>query len=221
MPNTVNGTSDIIWDWNGTLLDDVHTCVASLNAVLSRRGLPTVTCQKYREIFCFPVKDYYKKIGLDFTVEDWDLLAAEYNDTYANKSRNTPLREGTVDTLTQMHEHGIRMSVLSAANLALLEDMLEERNIRHFFAHIYGLSNLYAESKLELSRMLRDALNNTNGNMILIGDTTHDYDVALELKCKCVLITGGHQTTERLRQCNCAIVSSMSEIMETSLALLS
>ena len=51
----------IIWDWNGTLLNDVKLCADIMNNLLKTRSLPTITLEKYREIFTFPVKDYILK----------------------------------------------------------------------------------------------------------------------------------------------------------------
>ena len=57
----------VIWDWNGTLLDDATACVAAINALLERRLLPQVTHQQYLDIFDFPVRNYYLQLGFDFS----------------------------------------------------------------------------------------------------------------------------------------------------------
>lgn len=44
----------IIWDWNGTLFDDVDICVDNINWLLKKYNLPEITKEKYREIFTFP-----------------------------------------------------------------------------------------------------------------------------------------------------------------------
>ena len=51
----------IIWDWNGTLLNDVWLCIEIMNEMLENRNLPSITYDKYREIFDFPVQRYYEK----------------------------------------------------------------------------------------------------------------------------------------------------------------
>ena len=51
----------ILWDWNGTLLDDVEVCIESMNSMLSKRKKPLLTREHYKEIFTFPVIDYYRK----------------------------------------------------------------------------------------------------------------------------------------------------------------
>ena len=48
----------IIWDWNGTLVNDAFLCVQIVNQILSERDLSTVDIRFYRENFCFPVNQY-------------------------------------------------------------------------------------------------------------------------------------------------------------------
>ncbi|MGN1100061.1 MAG: HAD family hydrolase, partial [Christensenellales bacterium] len=56
----------IIYDWNGTLLDDTAMCHDMLNELLDSHGLPAVSMEKYRQIFTFPIKKYYERAGFDF-----------------------------------------------------------------------------------------------------------------------------------------------------------
>ena len=62
----------IIWDWNGTLLDDVELCINSMNLLLKERNLQALTIDRYREIFTFPVKEYYQKAGFNFKTENFE-----------------------------------------------------------------------------------------------------------------------------------------------------
>ena len=85
----------IIWDWNGTLLDDLQACVDSINVLLKVRKLPAITREQYLDVFDFPVRDYYLKLGFDFTKDDWNEVAKDYHKEYAVTSIKSPLRDGT------------------------------------------------------------------------------------------------------------------------------
>ena len=56
----------IIWDYNGTLLNDLSIGVECINRMLTKRELPLLTTESYREVFTFPVKKYYELVGFDF-----------------------------------------------------------------------------------------------------------------------------------------------------------
>lgn len=205
----------VVWDWNGTLFDDASACVETLNIILERRNLPGVTLEEYREVFRFPVKEYYELLGFDFSVEDWDGMAREFHDVYEKKASIMPLRAGIVDVLRSLRAAGMPMSVLSASETNFLEKALVEKAIREFFEGVYGLSDIYAGSKHDAGMRLISDLRVPAGTILLIGDTTHDYEVARGLGCQCLLITGGHQAENRLRQCACRVISDAGMLLET------
>lgn len=211
--STHTGTHHIIWDWNGTLFDDIAACVGSINLMLEKRGLPTLSRERYRSIFGFPVRDFYPKIGFNLNVEDWDQVAREYHDTYLELSRTTPLRAGGRALLERIHSDGMSMSLLSASEQSILDDMVNDRDVRAYFAGVYGLDNLHAVSKLDLGRRLLSDLSVRPHTALLIGDTTHDYDVASALGCGCLLLAGGHQAEHRLAACGCPVTSDLDEVL--------
>ncbi len=204
----------VIWDWNGTLLDDVSACVLSLNDILSGRGLKCVSIEDYQAEFDFPVKSFYTKLGLNFEQEDWDALAREYHNLYGSYAENTPLRKGIAEVLDHISNLGIEMSVLSACETSILERMLKQREIDSYFRQVSGLHNLYAESKIDIGKELISTLPVASANTLLVGDTTHDFEVAGELNCHCILVAGGHQSSNRLEACGCPLVSEPGDITE-------
>ena len=202
----------IVWDWNGTLLDDTSACVAALNRMLEKRRLPPVDIRQYQETFGFPVKDYYLTLGFDFARDNWDDVAREYHDFYAITSASVPLRAGAVELLQRLRDRGMPMSILSACELSILEQMLAARGIRSFFEQVRGLSNLFATSKVGIGRALLADIHLPADQVLLIGDTLHDHEVAQELGCKCLLVNGGHQAEHRLAGCACDIVSDLHDV---------
>ena len=81
----------IIWDWNGTLLDDVGICLQSINSMLKERKIDELSRHKYKRVFTFPVIDYYRKVGFDFNQENWEKVAMEFMDRYFAKLPCCPL----------------------------------------------------------------------------------------------------------------------------------
>jgi phosphoglycolate phosphatase len=189
----------ILWDWNGTLLDDVDACVGAINRMLDPRRLPRIDTAGYRMIFDFPVKSYYERLGFDLGTEDWDAVAVEFHDHYNELARLAPLRGGIAEVLAAMREAAVPMSVLSACEGSILNRMLAERGIHDRFRHISGLDNLHAASKLENGRALLREIRLPPQDILLIGDTNHDHDVASAIGIRCVLLGGGHQHESRLR----------------------
>lgn len=203
----------IIWDWNGTLLNDVQACVDAINVLLERRRMPVVSRQRYLDVFDFPVRNYYLTLGFDFSRDDWQSVAHEYHEVYARTSATAPLRDGTGAFLAALHARGIRNSVLSACETGLLRRMIAERGILASFDHVYGLSDLYAHSKLDLGHALLREADLDPAHTLLVGDTTHDHAVASALGLPCLLMTGGHQADHKLAPCGCPLVPDYDRIL--------
>jgi phosphoglycolate phosphatase len=204
----------VIWDWNGTLLDDARACVVAINTLLERRKLPRISLRQYLNVFAFPVRDYYLQLGFDFSREDWSSVAEEYHAVYAVASAPAPLRKGAAALLKRLQAKGVTLSILSACELTLLRRMLEERGIRGLFHHVYGLSDLYAHSKVDLGHTLVNTVGTPRGEALLVGDTTHDFEVAQAIGVPCLLMTGGHQSAAKLRACGCPVVTDLDAVWE-------
>ena len=189
----------ILWDWNGTLLDDTAASIGALNALLRRRGLPTVGRAWYRAHFAFPVRNFYAACGVDLAREDWDALAREYHEDYAAlpKRLNAEARAA----LTCVRSSGGGQSIISALRQDLLDAAVDACGLGGFFDFVYGVNSLDGESKLARARALLHRLpaRATAGGVVLIGDALHDREVAAALGIGCVLCAQGGHSAARLR----------------------
>lgn len=145
-----NKYEHVIWDWNGTLLDDVWLAIAVMNNILRKRNLIEINSRRYKEIFDFPVIKYYTLLGFDFRKEQFTQLASEFVDEYNSRCLECNLFSGAKKTLQIICDSKITQSILSASNQAFLIKTVEEYGIEHLFEKIMGLDNNYAESKIDL-----------------------------------------------------------------------
>ncbi len=203
----------VIWDWNGTLLDDKWLCIESINRLLERRNLPPITMEIYDRIFGFPVRDYYQKAGFDFNREPFEVPALEFIQLYDAKKSECRLQPGAREVIEEMHRSGCRQYLLSASETLILNELVRLHGISEYFVKIKGLDNHYAQGKTDLGRDLLQEINPEPGFVVMIGDTCHDEEVALELGIPCILFDGGHFTRERLKACSSRIISSLEELI--------
>lgn len=205
--------TDIIWDFNGTILDDVSAGILSVNKLLSDRGLPTI-CDKdyYRSVFTFPIIEYYRALGFDFDVEPYEVLAPLWVAEYLKNSKNSTLKEGFFEALESFACLGLRQHVLSATECSMLRKQLLELGIDTHFDSICGLDNIHASSKTALALRWRDE--HPNAVPLFIGDTEHDFETAKAIGCDCALVCDGHQSKERLMSCEGAyLFDSLSDFL--------
>lgn len=204
--------STIIWDWNGTLLNDVDSSIETMNELLNRRHLPQLTKEQYKNIFGFPVFDYYQELGFDFEEESWVDVAAEFMDGYHAKESSFELFNYSIDILSYFKERGYRQYILSAMKTSSIEKMLNHYKINQFFDGIYGLDHHYADGKIQLGQELIHNQELSPSNCIMFGDTIHDAKVADNLGFNCTLVSQGHQSYERLKSTDYTVIQELSEL---------
>lgn len=203
----------IIWDFNGTLLDDVEIGIQTVNRLLEKRNLKTIkNAEEYRNVFCFPVKEYYRKLGFDFDAEGYDVLAEEWVGQYLSIVDDAPLRDGVLDVLKRLDSAGFDQIILSATESAMLKKQLRSLDIDKYFSDILGLDNIYAHSKAEIARLW--ARENSPVNALMIGDTAHDREVAAYAGFDCILVANGHQPKETLIACGVPVIESIGEVID-------
>ncbi len=202
----------IIWDFNGTILDDVQTGIDSVNLLLRNRNLPEIPdADAYRNVFGFPIRDYYQRLGFDFTKEPYEEVAVEWVEAYLRNVPQAPLCSGVLETLAFFRANQVSQVVLSATKLEMLENQLQQLGIRHYFEVVMGLDNIYATSKAQLSIDWKQR--HPNKSMLMIGDTIHDFEVAKLMGAACILVEGGHQTRDVLTSTGCEVVHNLFEII--------
>ena len=171
----------VLWDWNGTLLDDVALCVDALNRLLRIYHYPQqYSLAQYREIFGFPIEDYYIRAGFDFSKNSYKELADDYMQDYLARAGACPLAESAVPALSLLKGAGVQQVILSASNLPVLEQQVTERGVRPYFDRLLGLDNIYARSKVEVGLAYLTELKQRGAvpaQAIMIGDSVHDFEV--------------------------------------------
>lgn len=204
----------VIWDFNGTLIDDVDLTVRSVNVQLERRGLRQITVDLLRQVFRFPVEDYYRRIGLDPTAESMSELSAEFHEEYMRGLPECPLHAGVGDALERFKTQGARQFVLSAMGEEMLRLAIEHLGVGGYFAAIYGLSDLEGDSKISRGRDLMNDYGIVPETTLLIGDTDHDAEVAEALGISVILIAQGYQSQARLLRMSCPVHASVQAMVE-------
>lgn len=190
----------VIWDFNGTLLDDLSCCLGALATLLEERALPPLTTERYREEFGFPVQDFYVGLGFDFAREDFDAVSRTFIARYLDRIADARAHAGAHDALRTVAARSIHQSVLSAMERTMLSDLLTRYELHAPMQHVRGLSDLRASSKVELGRALLAEIGAPPETVVVVGDTLHDHETATALGCRAVLVTQGHQTRARIER---------------------
>ena len=203
----------LFWDFNGTIFSDMQAGIDAVNRMLGDRGLPIIAdMEAYREIFDFPIKEYYRKLGFDFDKEPYEVLAPIWVELYLENCCSAGIVDGVDTVVKAVAKTETKQVILSACEKDMLCDQLAELGVIEYFDEIIGLDDIHAAGKLHLAREWRDK--NPEAKILFVGDTTHDAETAEVLGADCLLFTGGHQSKERLLTTGCETIDGIVEILD-------
>ena len=203
--------SHVVWDFNGTLLDDVSIGFETINVVLKKHGRPALdSVEEYRRHFCFPVVDYYEKIGLER--EHFEVYAAEWVSEYNLRAGSAPICFGACELLEFFKKSGCRQYLLSATEQKMLERQVESLGLWVYFDDLIGQGDTHGSGKMEAAVNWSKKVKPKRA--LFIGDTIHDFEVATAAGADCVLLASGHQDYARLALCGCLVFEGLSALQK-------
>lgn len=203
----------IIWDWNGTLLDDVGVSIKINSDMLVKRGLPPITKEDYLEIIEIPLINYYKKL-FDLNKDPFDQLSIEFIEEYEKETANMKLMNGAREVLEALKNKGYKQIILSSFEENILKKLVNEFKVEEYFDFIIGRDDFRSESKTSsaLKWMKENKINASK--VIVIGDLIHDYEMSKAIKADCLLIANGHQNKSTLSQEGVKVLEDIKEITD-------
>lgn len=188
---------NVIWDWNGTLLDDSRLVHQTNVQILEEHGLPTISYEQYRECFSHPVQNYYENLGFDFSKVSFAEIGHRFVELYRGGIAEVELFEGVKEVLSEIDKISNQF-ILSAAQHEHVNEAAQQFGVKHFFDDIFGIADHLASSKVGRGYELMQEKMINSKETLMIGDTDHDYEVAEALGVDIVLIPHGHQSREVL-----------------------
>jgi phosphoglycolate phosphatase len=207
-----SGLHHMVWDWNGTLLDDVDLVVEIMGELLREHGLPALEISRYLEIFEFPAQKYYEKLGFGAAHPTFETVATRFMQQYNRRVFDCSLHADARQSLERFRERGVTNVVLTAGNQASVAQQFEHFGLRDLVSEVVGNTDDFAGSKDVIgTNWLRERRFDSR-SMAYVGDTTHDYEVAKAMEVRCILVSHGHNSLARLTRCGCTVVPRLSAL---------
>lgn len=188
----------IFWDWNGTIANDASLTCDVFNDLIERLGCSRVTLERYREIYRHPLQRMYEDVGVDFTRHPFELIANEWHQEYCSRLPSVGLHHDALPAFEALSQRGSRQMVLSALPQRLLDQSIQNHKIAHFFEKVVGLSDDLGHGKVGEAIKLVEFLGIRGSDITVIGDSSHDAEVAREISANCFLVARGAESRSRL-----------------------
>jgi phosphoglycolate phosphatase-like HAD superfamily hydrolase len=211
----------IVWDWNGTLFDDLDVVVFSVNQALARFGARPIDLNGYRSHYTRPVKMFYDRLlGRDMTENEWRQIDRVFHDAYRHAIQQARLTADAGTALEIVASGGHTQSLLSMFPHADLVPLVEKLGITRYFDRIDGLADGSpgAPKVTYLERHLRRLIGGEDpASVTVIGDTPDDAIAAAEVGARPILYDGGSHHRSDLDALGVPVVSSLVAAVELAL----
>lgn len=196
----------IAFDWNGTILSDVIPIVRANNKVLKHFGFKKITVKKYQETFKIPIRDYWIALGLsssffDKHVKEQEKIFRQYYEPEEQKCRT---RSGTKEMLQFLVKGQIDRIIFSNHITKHIDKQLKRLKISKYITKILArpINGRRHQTNTFKDRLLAKFVSSKNikpHEVVVVGDTEEEIEIAKKFGYITVALTGGHNTTARLK----------------------
>lgn len=203
----------VIFDFNGTLLDDCDCCLKILNLLTKEYGLGYVSKEHYKSIFTFPVYEYYQSLGFDVSFDSFEKVGKKFHKYYNEFSyKEVKLFDDVKPLLSFLKDNNYKIVCLSATKIDTLVKQLKFYGIYEYFNDVVGLNDALANSKEKVAIEYMNSCNMNPSEVIFVGDSIHDFEVANAINVKAILVSTGHTNKDRLLKVTSDVIDSLSDI---------
>jgi phosphoglycolate phosphatase-like HAD superfamily hydrolase len=205
----------IVWDWNGTLLDDLPVVVEAVNLSMGQLGMPPIDENGYRDHFTRPVRAFYDSLfGRPTTDDEWDRLNEGFHDEYFARVDDAALTVDTSAALDAAATLGWGQSLLSMSPQEWLERVVASKGLIDRFALVSGLSGPTGGLKAQHMESHIEALDIHPERVVVVGDTPDDAVAARHVGAAVVLYDGGSHHLPHLEGMDAPVAHSLLQAVE-------
>ncbi|MFE4695048.1 MULTISPECIES: HAD family hydrolase [Streptomyces] len=203
----------LVWDWNGTLLDDIHAVLGATNAAFAEVDLAPLTLEQYRETYCVPIPKFYERLmGRLPTPAEWERMDGLFHRHYTEQRAACGLTEGVEELLVRWLSGGRSQSLLSMYGHEHLVPVVRGYGIERHFVRVDGRTGPSGGSKaLHMERHFEVLGGIAPESAVVIGDAVDDAVAAAHVGARAVLYTGGSHSRSSLEAAGVPVVDTLAE----------
>lgn len=203
----------IIWDWNGTILDDLRANFEVVNTLLKKRGRVLIKdIDEYLDKFQFPIISFYENLDFDLENEKFEDIAREYVLEFDERFYELETFADAESVIREFKFKGIEQIILSQTEQRWLEKQVSFHGMEYLFTELLGARDIYVKGKVGIALEWITRNDIDTADVLMVGDTLHDCEVAETLGCDCILIARGHQPKEKLMTTGALVLESIEEL---------
>ena len=212
----------VVWDWNGTIIDDVGITVQAVNSgVLPLLNLPEMTVSEYQDVFEVPIINNYLNLGVSEAEfhEKSEAISQAFHSHYEPLAARAHTRRNIRSALLRLQQTGVQSIILSNHTLEGIYLQLARLELEKFFVTVLANDDIEQVHHTGKQHRVENYLSQyyfQPDEVAIVGDTAEEISIGKKLGLHTIAVTGGFSSRARLVAAQPEyLVSSVKEIITT------
>jgi len=188
----------IVFDWDGTVMDSTAVIASSIQAACRDLDLPVPSDEAARHVIGMGLVQALQHAVPDAPEDLYEPLAERYRHYFMAHDASIPLYAGAAETVAELHEEGYLLAVATGKSRKGLERVLDSSGLRSYFRATRTADQTFSKPHPAMLLELMDELMVDAGRVLMIGDTTHDLQMAINAGVAAVGLTHGAHPADQL-----------------------
>jgi phosphoglycolate phosphatase len=203
----------IVFDWDGTVMDSTAIIAGSIQAACRDMNLPVPSDEVANYVIGMGLVDALRHAVPDATESMYEPLALRYRHHFLAQDASIPLFEGARETIIELHEGGYSLAVATGKNRNGLNRVLASTEMGKYFHATRTADQTFSKPHPAMLLEIMDELGVSAERVLMVGDTTHDLQMAINAGVDAVGVTHGAHPADQLSELNpLALVSDFHEL---------
>jgi phosphoglycolate phosphatase len=209
----------VIFDWDGTLMDSTRLIATSLICACRDVGVPEPTEREAMFVIGLNMADTFSRVAPTLDEDGRRRLAERYRHHFLAREHEAPLYDGVREMLRDLHGRGRRMAVATGKARRGLERALDLSGLRPWFEATRCADEGFAKPHPGMLLKLLELTGVEPPRALMVGDTTHDLELAANAGVDAIAVSYGAHHEEllstRSAKARCASVEQLHRWLAT------
>ncbi len=188
----------LVFDWDGTLTDSSDLIVTSMQVACVDIGLPVPDAQQVRHIIGLGFNEAIAYLLPELPASDYPELVERYRHHFLSRHAPIPMFPGAIETIQHLHESGFLLAVATGKSRRGLNRDFQETGLGQYFHASRCADECFSKPHPGMLFELIEELQVNVDKTLMIGDTTHDMQMAQSAGVASLAVGYGAHSKEKL-----------------------
>ena len=190
----------IVFDWDGTLMDSAGTIARCVQNAFADLALPVPSDAQARYIIGLGMEDAMRYLCPDLPLSDYQRVAERYRHHFLRCEHEPVLFEEVALLLELLKNEGYLLAIATGKSRVALDRVLAQTDLTHWFDVSRCADECFSKPHPAMLYEIMESLYISPEKTLMVGDTTHDLQMAINANCSAIAVECGAHEREALEK---------------------